>query len=130
MVHMRSGLLLLAVLAVITPSRSHAQTWRTALTAAAEASLYIDFCQVHYGLAHGSPTWVLGQRLTPRSLAVVNGAEALVNVAAPRKYRPWLNGLTLAFHVVAIYRTARRPIGLLETRAGEDVARIGVRLWW
>jgi hypothetical protein len=120
--------LLFVVFALVTPSASRAQTWRAGLTAAAEASLYVDYCQIRYGLSHDSPTWVFGYRLTSTTVTFVNGIEALGNVAAPRKWRPWVNALTLGFHLVAIRQTARRPIGLLRSPNGEEVMRIGIRL--
>ena len=121
------GLCVLFALAV--PAKSHAQKWRTALLAGAEASLWIDYSQIRYGQTHNSPTWVLDQRLTPTSLAVVNGAEVLINAFTPRRFRPWINGLTLGFHVVSIYETAHRPIAVRRFQGGREVMRIGVRLW-
>ena len=111
------------------PPSITAQAWRTALLVGAEASLWVDYSQIRYGLAHGSPTWVFDQRLTPTSLAVVNGAEILANAFAPRRIRPWLNGLTLGFHVISIYQVSRRQIGLRRSPGGREVMRIGVRFW-
>jgi hypothetical protein len=121
--------LLCCLLALTMPLRSHAQGWRTALLVGAEASLWIDYSQIHYGLAHHSPTWVLSQRLTPTSLALVNGAEVLANAFAPRRLRPWLNAVTLGFHAVSIYQTAHRPIAVRHLPTGREVLRIGVRFW-
>lgn len=120
---------LCCLLALAVPASGHAQKWRTALLLAAEASLWIDYSQIRYGQAHDSPTWVLDQRLTPTSLAVVNGAEVLGNAFAPRRIRPWVNALTLGFHVVSIYQVAHRPIGVRRFPGGREVMRIGVRLW-
>jgi hypothetical protein len=121
--------LVLAAL-IVTPQRSPAQTWRTVLTAAAEAALWVDYCQIRYGLSRGSPTWVLGQQLSPTSVSIVNGSEMLVNAAAPRRWRPLINAVTLVGHVLGIYHSARRPLELPEPPAGEKVSRIGVRFWW
>jgi hypothetical protein len=116
--------------AIVTPQQSHAQTWQRALTAAAEASLWVDYCQIRYGQSHDSPTWVLGQKLTTTSVAIVNGGEMLLNAAAPRRWRPLINAVTLAGHMLAIYHSARRPIELFEPSAGKRAAHIGVRFWW
>lgn len=121
--------LVLAAL-IVTPQRSHAQTWRTVLTVAAEAALWVDYCQIRYGQSHGSPTWVLGQKLTPTSVSIVNGSQMLINATAPRRWRPLINAVTLVGHVVAIYHSARRPLELAEPPPGEKVSRIGVRFWW
>ena len=128
--------LVLAAL-IVTPQQSHAQKWRTLLTVAAEAALWVDYCQIRYGQSHGSPTWVLGQKLTPTSVSIVNGGQMLINAAAPRRWRPLINAVTLAGHVVAIYHAARRPLEparrpleLPGQSAGERVSRIGVRFWW
>jgi hypothetical protein len=72
----------------------------------------------------------LGHQLARTLLAVVNGLEVPANVATPRKCRAWINAITLGFHVVVIYKTARRPIGVLVSPGSEQIARIGLRLWW
>jgi hypothetical protein len=100
------------------------------LTVAAEAALWVDYCQIRYGQSHGSPTWVLGHKLTPTSVSIVNGGEMRINVAVPRRWRPLINAVTLAGHVLAIYHSARRPLELPEPPPGESVSRIGVRFWW
>lgn len=123
------ALTLLALLSMWLARPVAAQTWRRVLTTATVSSLWVDYCQIRYGHEHGSETWVLGQQLTPASLVAVNALETVLNLSAPRKYRPALNILTLAFHVVAIYKTSRRQIGYLETKGGWEVARIGIRLW-
>jgi hypothetical protein len=115
---------------MVTPQQSHAQKWRTALTVAAEMSLWVDYCQIRYGQSHGSPTWVLGQKLTPTSLSIVNGGQMLVNAAAPRRWRPFINAATLVGHLFAIYHAARRPLELPEPPPPARVSRIGVRFWW
>jgi hypothetical protein len=127
---MHVALLFLALLSVWLARPLTAQTWRTALTATAVGSLWVDYSQIRYGLSHGSPTWVLGHQLTRTSLAVVNGLEVLANVATPRKCRAWINAITLGFHVVVIYKTARRPIGVLASPGSDQIARIGLRVWW
>jgi hypothetical protein len=121
--------LVLAAL-IVMPQRSHAQTWRTVLTGAAEAALWVDYCQIRYGQSHGSPTWVLGQKLSPTSVSIVNGGEMLVNAAGPRRWRPLINAVTLVGHALAIYHSARRPLEVRDPPAGEKVSRIGVRFWW
>lgn len=120
---------LCCLVALAVPHSSDAQAWRTALLVGAEASLWIDYAQIRYGLSHDSPTWILDQRLTPTSLAFVNGAEVLINAFAPRRFKPLINGLTLALHAVAIYETAHRPIGVRRFQGGREVIRIGFRLW-
>jgi hypothetical protein len=120
---------LCCLFALTVPPISHAQGWRTALLVGAEASLWVDYSQIRYGQTHDSPTWVLDQRLTPTSLAIVNGAEVLVNAFAPRRVRPWLNAFTLGFHAVSIYQVAHRPIGVRHFPGSREVVRIGVRFW-
>lgn len=111
------------------PELLPAQTWRRALTGAAVGSLWVDYSQVRFGLSHQSPTWLFGYRFTPTSIAAVNGLEAAANVWAPRRWRPWVNAATVAFHVVSIRQMARRPIGVIQYPRGQGIMRIGVRLW-
>lgn len=123
---MRLSWLILALL--LSPMAAPAQAWRPALTTAAVSSLWIDYSQVRYGLAHGSPTWLFGYRFTPTSIAAVNALEAAVNGWAPRRWRPWINLVTLGFHVVSIRQLARRQIGLQYGPGGEHPWRIGIRI--
>lgn len=118
---MRAALLLCALLGAARPL--YGQSWRTALTVSANASLWIDYCQVRYGQRHDSPTWFLVRapltKFTPLSITIVNAGEIALNTFAPRKFRPWVNALTLAFHLVAIAQTARRPLA--------DGVHLGIR---
>lgn len=122
-----TGLLLATCLTAQTPRRGI--RWRTALTAAANASLWIDYCQFSYAIDHHVPTSILGAQPTKTRLALYNGAELVVNSFAPRRFRPWINAITLGFHIVAIRNASRWPVGILQMRRGQEVVRIGVRFW-
>lgn len=106
-----------------------AQSWRTALTAGASTSLWIDYSQISYGAHYGVPTLLFGWQLTQPRVAAVNAAELAVNVFAPRKVKPWINAITLVGHIPFLIQWSKRPIGVLQKRRGQEVLHIGFRFW-
>ena len=115
---MKWRLLLLLLVPVSLP----AQGWRVSLTASADMALWIDCMQTLRGLPGISTTlsngftyirpWregnvLLGNRPVPASVIAYNGALVLGNTFAPRKFRPFINGLTVAVEILVIHRNAQ-----------------------
>ena len=104
-----------------TPRITTAQMWRTALTAAADAAIYVDWCQTVHGLHYGVPSersglfgtyrvtesWtesnpLLGSRPSVRAVTVYMVAWVAVNSFAPRTVRPFVNAATLLLEILTV----------------------------
>lgn len=101
-----------------------AQSWRTALTASADAALWVDVMQTLHGLDNGvhlnaawaDPTYahpwheanpILGDHPSTASLLAYNAVWVAGNTFAPKRIRSAINIATLLVEAVVIRHNAR-----------------------
>lgn len=103
--------MLLLILGCATPLS--AQAWRPVLTAAADASLWIDAMQTIHARRHGimvdglPRVWmesnpILGPFPSAARVIAYNAAWIGLNTFAPKKVRPFLNVAVLAIELYII----------------------------
>lgn len=95
--------------ATVLSARPAAAQWRTALTVAADLSVYVDWCQTTEFLQRGieERNAILGSQPSTGGLVAYNAVVISANTFAPRRVRPWLNAATLLTELLAIRHNAR-----------------------